>query len=305
MELHNKTNLVDLNNLELLAKQVVEGFISGLHKSPFHGFSVEFAEHKLYNPGESTKHIDWKIFGRTDKLFTKKYDEETNLRSYFVLDSSSSMYLKNEENESKLNYAIVAIASLIQLLKKQRDAFGLAIVNENIEILTEAKSSIVHLNYLYEELSKKLKPDSQLNKLPTNWINSIHEIAEAIPKRSLVILFSDLLDNEHDSNSFIDALSHLKHNKHEVIVFQIINKKIEIDFDLGNRPLKLIDLESGEEIKVQSNEFKETYKKEIKKFYKDIESKCQEMNVDFYTIDINESIDKLLEYYLVKRKKVK
>lgn len=305
MELHNKTNLVDLNNLELLAKQVVEGFISGLHKSPFHGFSVEFAEHKLYNPGESTKHIDWKIFGRTDKLFTKKYDEETNLRSYFVLDSSSSMYLKNEENESKLNYAIVAIASLIQLLKKQRDAFGLAIVNENIEILTEAKSSIVHLNYLYEELSKKLKPDSQLNKLPTNWINSIHEIAEAIPKRSLVILFSDLLDNEHDSNSFIDALSHLKHNKHEVIVFQIINKKIEIDFDLGNRPLKLIDLESGEEIKVQSNEFKETYKKEINKFYKDIESKCQEMNVDFYTIDINESIDKLLEYYLVKRKKVK
>lgn len=305
MELHNKTNLVDLNNLELLAKQVVEGFISGLHKSPFHGFSVEFAEHKLYNPGESTKHIDWKIFGRTDKLFTKKYDEETNLRSYFVLDSSSSMYLKNEENESKLNYAIVAIASLIQLLKKQRDAFGLAIVNENIEILTEAKSSIVHLNYLYEELSKKLKPDSQLNKLPTNWINSIHEIAEAIPKRSLVILFSDLLDNEHNSNSFIDALSHLKHNKHEVIVFQIINKKIEIDFDLGNRPLKLIDLESGEEIKVQSNEFKETYKKEINKFYKDIESKCQEMNVDFYTIDINESIDKLLEYYLVKRKKVK
>lgn len=305
MELHNKTNLVDLNNLELLAKQVVEGFISGLHKSPFHGFSVEFAEHKLYNPGESTKHIDWKIFGRTDKLFTKKYDEETNLRSFFVLDSSSSMYLKNEKNESKLNYAILAIASLIQLLKKQRDAFGLAIVNENIEILTEAKSSIVHLNYLYEELSKKLKPDSQLNKLPTNWINSIHEIAEAIPKRSLVILFSDLLDNEHDSNSFIDALSHLKHNKHEVIVFQIINKKIEIDFDLGNRPLKLIDLESGEEIKVQSNEFKETYKKEINKFYKDIESKCQEMNVDFYTIDINESIDKLLEYYLVKRKKVK
>lgn len=305
MELHNKTNLVDLNNLELLAKQVVEGFISGLHKSPFHGFSVEFAEHKLYNPGESTKHIDWKIFGRTDKLFTKKYDEETNLRSFFVLDSSSSMYLKNEKNESKLNYAILAIASLIQLLKKQRDAFGLAIVNENIEILTEAKSSIVHLNYLYEELSKKLKPDSQLNKLPTNWINSIHEIAEAIPKRSLVILFSDLLDNEHNSNSFIDALSHLKHNKHEVIVFQIINKKIEIDFDLGNRPLKLIDLESGEEIKVQSNEFKETYKKEINKFYKDIESKCQEMNVDFYTIDINESIDKLLEYYLVKRKKVK
>lgn len=305
MELHNKTNLVDLNNLELLAKQVVEGFISGLHKSPFHGFSVEFAEHKLYNPGESTKHIDWKIFGRTDKLFTKKYDEETNLRSYFVLDSSSSMYLKNEKNESKLNYAILAIASLIQLLKKQRDAFGLAIVNENIEILTEAKSSIVHLNYLYEELSKKLKPDSQLNKLPTNWINSIHEIAEAIPKRSLVILFSDLLDNEHNSNSFIDSLSHLKHNKHEVIVFQIINKKIEIDFELGNRPLKLIDLESGEEIKVQSNEFKETYKKEINKFYKDIESKCQEMNVDFYTIDINESIDKLLEYYLVKRKKVK
>lgn len=305
MELHNKTNLVDLNNLELLAKQVVEGFISGLHKSPFHGFSVEFAEHKLYNPGESTKHIDWKIFGRTDKLFTKKYDEETNLRSFFVLDSSSSMYLKNEKNESKLNYAILAIASLIPLLKKQRDAFGLAIVNENIEILTEAKSSIVHLNYLYEELSKKLKPDSQLNKLPTNWINSIHEIAEAIPKRSLVILFSDLLDNEHNSNSFIDALSHLKHNKHEVIVFQIINKKIEIDFDLGNRPLKLIDLESGEEIKVQSNEFKETYKKEINKFYKDIESKCQEMNVDFYTIDINESIYKLLEYYLVKRKKVK
>jgi uncharacterized protein (DUF58 family) len=305
MELHNKTNLVDLNNLELLAKQVVEGFISGIHKSPFHGFSVEFAEHKLYNPGESTKHIDWKIFGRTDKLFTKKYDEETNLRSYFVLDSSSSMFLKNEENESKLNYAIVAIASLIQLLKKQRDAFGLAIVNENVEILTEAKSSIVHLNYLYEELSKKLNPNSQLNKLPTNWINSIHEIAETIPKRSLVILFSDLLDNEHNSNSFIDALSHLKHNKHEVIVFQIINKKIEIDFELGNRPLKLIDLESGEEIKVQSNEFKETYKKEIKKFYKDIESKCQEMNVDFYTIDINESIEKLLEYYLVKRKKVK
>jgi uncharacterized protein (DUF58 family) len=179
-----KENIAKFGNLELLAKQVVEGFITGLHKSPFHGFSVEFAEHRLYNKGESTKHIDWKLFARTDKLFVKRYEEETNLRCQILIDVSSSMlFPKNDTEINKLEFSVYAVASLIELLKKQRDAVGLSFFAEDFKLETPAKTSMSHHRYLYSELEKLLDKNQQKLGEVTNIMDAIHHFAEKIHKR--------------------------------------------------------------------------------------------------------------------------
>ena len=216
----DRLRLAQFNNLELLAKQVVEGFITGLHKSPFHGFSVEFAEHRLYNPGESTRNIDWRLYGRSEKLFTKKYEEETNLRCQIVIDDSSSMYFP-QEGISKFEYAVYAAASLIEILKRQRDAVGLSFFNETLELQTAAKSSLLHHRYLYSELERRLSTYQEKAKKQTASIAALHAVAELTHKRSLVILFSDLLDDPQHTDALFDALQHLKHNKLEVILFHV------------------------------------------------------------------------------------
>lgn len=218
MELSNDQYLQDFGNLDLLASQVVEGFITGLHKSPFHGFSVEFAEHRLYNTGESVRNIDWKLYGRTDKLFVKRFEEETNLRCQLVLDVSSSMYYPQKEF-NKLRFAVSSAASLIYLFKKQRDAFGLSYFSDRVEFASPAKSTTVHHKYLFNELEKLLVRDARGEG--TGLASALHEIAEQLHKRSLVIIFSDMLEGENSEsqlNSVFSALQHLKHNKHEVII---------------------------------------------------------------------------------------
>jgi uncharacterized protein (DUF58 family) len=301
----NKADLAKFGNLELLAKQVVEGFITGLHKSPFHGFSVEFAEHRLYNTGESTKHIDWKLYGKTDKLFTKKYDEETNLRCQIVIDCSSSMYFGKPNQLNKLEFAIVSAASFIELLKKQRDAIGISLFSNELEINTPAKSSLAHQHYLLQALEKRLHTYTPNSMRQTNAISCIHTIAELTHKRSLILLFTDLMDDVHHENSFIEALQHLRHNKHEVIVFHTIEKSSELELELGNRPLKIIDMETGEEMKLQPSEIKKTFADQSKKYFEQIKIKCGQLNIDFVDIDITQGVEFVLQQYLLKRQKMR
>lgn len=300
----DRLKLANFGNIELLAKQVVEGFITGLHKSPFHGFSVEFAEHRLYNPGESTRHIDWKLFARSEKLFTKKYEEETNLRCQIVVDCSSSMLFPQHKPVNKLEFSIYAAASLIELLKRQRDAVGISLFTDKLELHTAAKSSIAHHRFLYAELEKHFKKYNEDQRNNTNAIQVLHDVAELCHKRSLVVVFTDLLDDPEKETAFFDALQHLKHNKHEVVVFHVIDKSLELDFELENRPYTLVDMESGERMKLQPAAIKEKYKEAIQAYFASLKLKCTQYKIDFMPADINEGYEQILLQYLIKRQKM-
>jgi uncharacterized protein (DUF58 family) len=304
----NKTierlKLANFGNLELLAKQVVEGFITGLHKSPFHGFSVEFAEHRLYNSGESTRHIDWKLFARSEKLFTKKYEEETNLRCQLVIDCSSSMLFPQHQEVSKLEFAIYAAASIIELLKRQRDAVGLSLFTDKLDLHTQAKSSVAHHRYLYSELEKHLRVYQENTRKETNSIQALHDIAELCHKRSLVVVFTDLIDDPERETAFFQALQHLKHNKHEVIVFHVVDKKTEIDFELENRPYTLVDMETGERLKLQPAAMKQKYTESVQQYFSALQLKFARYKIDFMPADIAAGYDQVLLEYLLKRQKM-
>jgi uncharacterized protein (DUF58 family) len=277
---------------------MVEGFITGLHKSPYHGFSVEFAEHRLYNAGESTRDIDWKVYARTDKLFTKRYEEETNLRCQLVIDNSSSMYYP-VKNKAKITFSVMASAALAYLLHKQRDAVGITTFSDTIEYQSQVKSTKTHLHKLFLELQKLLDQSQPSKK--TAVADVLHQIANKIHKRSLVIIFSDMFDNKEDIKDIINALHHLKHNNHEVLLFHVTDPKTEYEFDFEERPYLFIDLETREKVKVQPSEVKEFYKKEIKKYYYDLKLKCGQFKIDFIEADVNEDFDKILSSYLIKR----
>lgn len=295
----NQNQLEPFKNLELIAKKVVEGFITGLHKSPFHGFSVEFAEHRLYNKGESTKHIDWKLFARTDKLFIKRYEEETNLRCQIVLDDSSSMLFPYNSDLTKLNFSIHAAAALCELLKIQRDAFGLTVFRDKITHHLPAKGNMVHKKIVFDLLEKLLK-EKDLNR-PTSAANALNEVAEIIHQRSLVIIFSDMFDDASKNDELFSALQHLKYRKHEVVLFHVTDSSKEIDFEFENRPYHFIDMESGEELKLNPSQIKDQYLQSIRKFKEDLELKCGQYQIDLIEADINEGFDKVLYTYLVKR----
>jgi len=299
----NYKELQDFGNLELLSQQVVEGFITGLHKSPFHGFSVEFAEHKLYNAGDSVKNVDWKLFGRTEKLFVKRFEEETNLRCQIVLDVSSSMYYPDKKF-NKLLFSVYASASLMYLLKKQRDAFGLSFFSEQLELTTAAKSTTAHQQYLFSELEKLM--NRNINGCRTDVASALHQIAEQVHKRSLVIIFSDMLDGESEDglNKIFAALQHLKHNKHEIILFNVLDHKMELAFEFENRPHTFIDIESGEEIKLHPNNVRASYLEAINLYHKEIKLKCAQYKIDFIDADIHSGFYQILHSYLIKRAKM-
>ncbi len=296
-----KSDLVQFGSLELLAKQVVEGFITGLHKSPFHGFSVEFAEHRLYNTGESTKHIDWKLYGRTEKLFTKKYDEETNLRCQIIIDCSNSMFFGNKANTRKIDYAIFAAASLIELLKKQRDAIGISLINEKVDLHTPSKTSLSHLHFLFQTLEQLLSSEPTKQVSEANLPNCLHEIAEMSHQRSLILVFSDFIGDQAQQEQLIQSLQHLKHNKHEVILFHVIDKQLEIDFNLDKRPLKIIDMETQETIQLNPAGIQKKYEELVNHYYSNLALKAGHQKIDFVTTDTNESLHTILLKYLIKR----
>lgn len=297
----------EFGNLELLANQVVEGFIIGLHKSPFHGFSVEFAEHRLYNQGETTRNIDWKVFARSDKLFTKKYEEETNLRCQVVLDVSSSMYFPEEtllKNpiENKLGFSALAAASLMNLLKRQRDAFGLTLFDDSVRVHTRSKSSTMHYRLLLSYLDQYLRQVQQ-NKT-TSAADALHQIADSIHKRSLVVIFSDMFEDGEKSEELFAALQHLKYNKHEVILFHVVDKSKELQFDFENRPYLFIDIETGEKLRLHPNQVKEHYLLQMNEFVDRLKMKCLQYRIDYVEADIHKGFKPVLQSYLVKRTKM-
>ena len=293
-----------LANLELLARQVVEGFVTGLHQSPFHGFSVEFAEHRLYNNGESVKNIDWKLFARTDKLFVKQFEEETNLRCFLLLDTSSSMNFP-EKMTNKLEFSIYAAASLMYLFKKQRDAFGLCLFSDKIDWMSAAKSTASHLFYLYAQLEKVYnEPKINTN---TDITGVLHHIAEQVHQRSMIIIFSDMLENNMDDdklNALFAAIQHLKYNKHEVIIFNVNDKQKELDFNFDNRPYQFIDMESGDNIKVHPNKIRDAYRESLQYYRHQVELKCAQYKIDMIDANIEDGYHNILKQYLVKRNKM-
>ena len=300
----DRLRLTPFGNLEILAKQVVEGFITGLHKSPFHGFSVEFAEHRLYNSGESTRHIDWKLYARSEKLFTKKYEEETNLRCQIVIDGSSSMYFPKDGNITKYEFATYAAASLIELLRKQRDAVGLSIFSDKLDLHTAAKSSTAHHRFLYTELEKRLHDYQQNDRKSTATVQSFHDIAELCHKRSLIILFTDFMDDPNRIDELFQAFQHMKHNKHEVIVFHVNQSSTELNFNLENRPYQLVDMETGETMMVQPAEMRTSYVDAIQRYTEEIKLRCANHQIDFIQADIDGGYNDVLIHYLLKRQRL-
>ena len=298
-----------LNNIEFFANQVVEGFITGKHKSPYHGFSVEFAEHRLYNSGESTKNIDWKLFARTEKLFVKRFEEETNLRCQIIIDTSSSMFYPQFNNPTlekpnKILFSVYASAVLINVLKRQRDAIGLTTYANDIETHILPKTSLKHQRILFDKLKSILDIDPLNNKRKSSLVNSIHETAERIHKRSLVILFSDIISNDSSLEEIFDSIRHLKHKKHEVVIFYLAENKTEINLEFENKPHNFIDVETGEELKLNPSNFKDQYIKESNEYLQRLKLKSLEHKIDLVEVDINKGFEDIISSYLLKRQKM-
>lgn len=301
INLSQNKEIQQFSSLELLAAQVVEGFITGLHKSPFHGFSVEFAEHRLYNTGESVKNIDWKLFARTDKLFVKRFEEETNLRCQLVIDSSSSMFFPEGEN-TKFLFAAQSAAALVYLLKKQRDAFGLTVFSNDVSIATPAKSTTVHQKLIFTELERLIANPPK--RSTTSLAASLHQVAEQVHKRSLVIVFSDMMDALGNPDDLFSALQHLKHNKHEVVLFQVSDRAKELQFNFDNRPYIFEDIETGEELKLYPNQVKEHYLQAVNQFKSQLLLKSQQYKIDLVEAAIQDGFSNILATYLMKRSKL-
>lgn len=294
----------NFGNLELLANQVVEGFITGLHKSPFHGFSVEFAEHRQYNVGDNVKNIDWKLYAKTDKLYSRRYEEETNLRCQFVIDVSSSMYFPAGKN-NKLAFSVRAAAALMMLLKRQRDAFGLSLFTDEIILNSDAKSTTAHQKFLFNQMQSLLEQEKKSAK--TNLSQALHQVADLVHKRSLIVIFSDLLTTEVNSESideFFSSLQHLKFNKHEVIIFNVLDKDKEVNFEFDNRPHQFVDIETGEVVKVHTNRVKENYKTAVAAYRQEIALKCNQYKIDLIDADVAAGYFPVLQAYLIKRQKM-
>ena len=309
MDIRKEINEIKgFKNLELLAHQVVEGFISGLHKSPFHGFSAEFAEHRLYNQGESTKHIDWKLYAKTDRLYTKRYEEETNLRCHLIIDNSSSMHYPSFKNFNinqlnKISFSALAAAAIMNLLKRQRDAVGLSIYSDHYDYYSNEKGSERHHQMLLAKLNETLV--NKRDQIITKTYTYLHEIAEKIKRRSLVFLFTDMFQSDQEEEKLFEALQHLKYNKHEVILFHTYDKEKEIEFDFNNRPKRFVDLETGEHLNLYADNVRQDYKTAVQKYFNELKIKCGHYRIKYVPVNINEDFSAILTSYLVERQKFK
>ena len=296
----------EIKNLELLARQVVEGFITGMHKSPFHGFSVEFSEHKLYNKGESTRHIDWKLFAKTEKLYTKKYEEETNLRCHIIIDNSASMHypvVKEQRLDqlNKIGFSAVAAASLMEVLKRQRDAVGLSIYADSYQYYAPEKGSDRHRKMLLQQLENLLTTTSNAT---TETYAYLHEIAKKIHRRSLLFLFTDMFQSNTHQEELFEALRHLKYNKHEVVLFHTFDSKTEFKFDFDNSPKKFVDIETGEEVNLFAENIHENYTKLVDSYFKELKNKCLQYKISYVPVDIQEGFHQVLARYFLSRQKM-
>ncbi|MCZ6819819.1 MAG: DUF58 domain-containing protein [Calditrichaeota bacterium] len=288
----NPEILSKLSSMELRARLVVEGFITGLHKSPYHGFSVEFAEHRQYMPGDDIKHIDWKVYGKTDRFYVKQFEEETNLKSYLLLDASASMGYKSN-GVSKLEYASYLASALAYLMLRQRDAVGLVTFDEKIRRYLPPRSVTTYLNQILLEL------DKTKHSAKTDIAGALHQMAERIKRRGLLILFSDLLD---DPQRVMSGLRHFRHNKHEVIVFHILDP-LELSFDFKQDAV-FKDMEMGEEINTQPWHIMEDYQRQVAQFNKSYKKFCLEHQIEYVSLDTSQNYGRALLEYLQKRKRI-
>ena len=307
MDLRSELDKATLfQNLELLAHPVVAGFIRGIHKSPFHGFSAEFAEHKIYNTGESTKHIDWKLYAKTDKLYTKRYEEETNLRCHMILDNSASMYYPQVDNLSidslnKIGFSVLAIAALMNVLKRQRDAVGLSIYSDKYDYYSPEKGSERHHQMLLHQL-REMAISKPKNKT-TDTYTYLHQIAEKIKRRSLIFFFTDMFQTTSDDEKLFEALRHLKYNKHEVVLFHVFDKQHELEFNFSNTPKRFVDVETGDHINLYAENIKENYEKAVADYFSEIKLKCIQYRIKYVEADINKDFNNILMTYMIERQK--
>lgn len=302
-ELHNTGGFI---NLDLLARQVVEGYISGMHKSPFHGFSAEFAEHKIYNNGESTRHIDWKLFAKSEKLYTRRYEEETNLRCHLIIDNSASMHYPKIEKQdrqhlNKIGFSVLASACLMEILKRQRDAVGVSIYSDEFEFYAPERSGERHHHMLLNKFDEVLRSDKVRSS--TDTYNYLHQIAEKLKRRSLIFLFTDMFQEDTYEEKLFEALRHLKYNRHEIVLFHVMDQKKELEFDFENSPRRFTDVETGAEIDLYSENIRNTYREEVKKYLENLKLQCAKYRITYVAADINKNFENILTTYLIDKQK--
>ncbi len=283
-----------IKNLEFIARMIVEGFMVGLHKSPFHGFSVEFSEHRQYMPGDNIRDIDWKVYGRTDRFYIKQYEEETNLKAYLLVDVSGSMGY-GSKGISKLQYAQYLAAALGYLLIKQRDAVGLGIFSDRLEKFLPPRSTTSYLKFLLQTL-QAIQPGEKRTRVS----EVLHTVAERIKRRGLIILLTEFLYEPPEA--ILEGIRHFRHYQHEVLVFNILDPQ-EVQFQFKDA-VQFIDMESGERVKTQPYFIRQAYQELIQQFYATLQKGCREMLVDFQTLLTNEPFDAALMRYLLKRKRL-
>lgn len=301
------SNLLNqLAPLELKARKIVEGFVSGLHRSPYHGFSVEFAEHRPYNQGDDFKHIDWKVYGKSERFYVKQYEAETNLRAHIALDVSSSMYFRHFADWSKLRYSIHFASALAYMMNRQRDATGLTLFDEIIRTQLPEKSTRSHLRLIYRELEAVLKEEEKKSKEQRGSASAdaLHSLAEKLNRRSLVIILTDLFENVNHHDALISALRHLRHQKHEVLLFNVLEHRSERELDFADRKFLFEDMETGSELEVIPSQVKEDYIQKVQEYTHSFKMACSDAMVDFEEIDTQKPLDLALLAYLNKRKRL-
>ena len=288
--------------MEMRARLIVEGFITGLHKSPYHGFSVEFAEHRPYNPGDELRHIDWKVYAKTDRHYVKQYEEETNLRHYVVLDTSPSMRYRHKTNISKLEYGAYLAGALHYMMVKQRDASGLIAFDEKVHTIMHARSTQGYLRNLLGTLERlcDLQPDGQ----KTSAASVLDEVAERIARRSLVVIITDLFENIAEHESLLNALRHLRYRGHEVLVFHVLESETERKFNFPDVPTRFVDMETGQQMSLQPAQLRENYTEAMAAFSERFKLRCRERNIDYVELDTAEEYSTALLAYLNKRNRL-
>ncbi len=283
-----------LRNLDMVARMIVEGFLVGLHKSPYHGFSVEFSEHRQYMPGDNIRNIDWKVYGRTNRYYIKQYEEETNLKAYILIDISGSMGYASGKI-SKIQYATYLAAAFAYLFIKQRDAAGLVTFSDRIHRYLPPKSSPNYLHLLLKEMA-----DIELAERPTSVSETLHVMAEKIKRRGLMILFTEFLYETPEK--ILEGLKHFRHYNHEILVFNILDPNDRY-FNFRDEAT-FVDMETGEKLKTQPYFLQDRYRKMIDEFYGKLQRECRNFRIDFQNILTNEPFDRALLRYLIKRRKM-
>lgn len=298
--------LSKLSSIELRARKIVEGFISGLHRSPYHGFSVEFAEHRPYNPGDDFKHVDWKAYGKKERFYVKQYEEETNLRCYILLDTSTSMHFKHFGSWSKLRYSVHFAASMMYLMHRQRDACGLIPFHSEVEQFMPARGTYAHLRQLYTELERQLlrEEKSDISRRTTASAKVIHEVAERLNHRSLVVILTDLFENVEAHDQLISALKHLRHRNHEVLLFNALELRSERELDFEDGRVVFEDMETGAEIEVIPDQIRKDYREKAASYTQDFVMACSEFEIDYEELDTEGPFDQALMAYLNKRRRL-